>query len=170
VARLPGDPRGALADFDEALRLNPRYLPALQNKAHVLGEYLNRQADALAVQDRAVAVAPHDARARVGRGVLRARLGKAAEARADAEASLDRDQGPITLYQVGNIYALNSRQVPGERPLALEYLKRALRGGFGLDVVDRDTDYDPIRGEPEFGRIVKAARDLRDRNPMQSAK
>src|SRR5206468_478074 len=40
IARLPGDPRAALADLDEALKLNPVSEFALQNKAHVLSEVL----------------------------------------------------------------------------------------------------------------------------------
>lgn len=160
VQRLAGDPRGALADFDEALKINPRYVPALQNKAHVLSDRLGRPEEALAVLDRAVAVAPDDVRVRVGRGVVRARLRKAAEARADAAACLARDDSPPTLYQVGNIFALTSRQATGDRPQALAYLARALRGGFGLDLVDGDSDYDPIRGDPAFCRVVDAARAL----------
>ena len=35
-----------------------------------------------------------------------------------------------------------------------------LRHGFGLDVVDQDSDLDPIRNDPEFRRVVKAAREL----------
>src|SRR5262249_23948580 len=53
-ARLPAAPRAALADFDAALRLEPRSLDALQNKANVLSEYLGRPAEAVRVLDRLV--------------------------------------------------------------------------------------------------------------------
>ena len=42
LARLPGDPAGALADFEEALKLDPRSRSALQNKAAVLSERFGR--------------------------------------------------------------------------------------------------------------------------------
>ena len=37
------------------------------------------------------------------------------------------------------------------RPKAFELLWAALRTGFGLDIVDTDTDLDPIRKRPDFG-------------------
>src|SRR5262249_55942991 len=54
TAKLSADPRGALADFDRALRLNPRSLDGLQNKASVLAEQLGRTADAVDVLNQAV--------------------------------------------------------------------------------------------------------------------
>src|SRR5262249_57575027 len=58
-ARLPADPKGALADFDGALGLNPRSLHALQNKANALSEFLRRPADAIEVLDRLLQLYPH---------------------------------------------------------------------------------------------------------------
>src|SRR5262249_44792445 len=57
LARLPGDANGALADFDQALALNPRSLAALQNKAHVLAK-LGRNEAALGTLDGLVALYP----------------------------------------------------------------------------------------------------------------
>jgi hypothetical protein len=39
-------------------------------------------------------------------------------------------------------------------------LSAALRGGFGLEFVDHDTDVDTLRPLREFGRVLKAARVL----------
>jgi serine/threonine protein kinase/regulator of sirC expression with transglutaminase-like and TPR domain len=161
VARLGRkDSCGALADFERALKVNPRYLPAWQNKAHVLAG-LGRREQALLASEQAVALYPDFVPARLGRGVLLARLGKRREALRDARAALDADPSPATLYQAANIFALTSRQNPGDRLEAFPLLKRALAGGFGLDVIDRDRDMDPIRESTAFRRIVKAARDLR---------
>lgn len=159
-ARLASDPRAALADFEEALRLNPRYRDALQNKAHVLSEHLGRTQDALAVIDREVALYPDYTLARLGRAVLRARLGKTDAARADARICLEQDNDPATLYQVANVYALTSPRVEGDKARALDLLAAALRGGFGLDLVDDDPDFAPLRADPEFRRRVEAARTL----------
>jgi serine/threonine protein kinase/tetratricopeptide (TPR) repeat protein len=161
LARLEDEPEGALADFDEALRLNPHSIDALQNKAHVLSEHLHRPADALRALDTAVALNPDYVPARAGRGILLARRGDVAAAEADARDALLRDTRPPNLYQVAGIYALNSRRDAAARLRAFELLYSALRSGFGLDLVEEDSDLDPIRKDPEFRRLVEAARALR---------
>jgi serine/threonine protein kinase/tetratricopeptide (TPR) repeat protein len=160
-ARLAADPRGALADFEKALALDPRSCHALQNKAHVLAERLERTAEAVEVLNRAVALHPGFVPARLGRGVLRARLGKRAEAHADAREALARSELPRTFYMAANVYALTSRQVTEDRWQALPLLSIALRAGFGLDIVEEDADMAPLRDEPEFQRLLHAAQALR---------
>jgi serine/threonine protein kinase/Flp pilus assembly protein TadD len=161
LARVDGDPAGALADFDKALGLNPRSLLALQNKAHVLAERLHKPEEAVAALDRAVQLYPGFVRSRVGRGVVLARLGRRAAAVADAREALARDNRAETFYQAANIFALTSKQNPDDRREALPLLSIALRNGFGLDFVDQDPDLEPVRKDPEFVRVVQAARDLR---------
>ncbi len=158
VARLEGDAHGALADFEEALKLEASYLEALQNKAHVLSDHLGQNAEALKVMDRAVALYPDFVPARLGRGVLRARLGQRASAHADARECLDCDNSPLTLYQVANVYALTSRQVRADRRRALPLLAAALQKGFGLDVVDQDPDFAPLRQDRDFRDLVDRAK------------
>ena len=154
VARLPRDPAGALADFDAALLLNPRSLDALRNKAYVLSEKLGRRAEAIKVLDRVVRLYPDFVRGRGDRGVLLARLGKRAQALADAEGCLKRSDEPFTHYQVAGIYALTSRQDRHDRDPALRHLSTALRRGFGFDLLGIDSDLDPLRKDPEFLRIA----------------
>src|SRR5262249_34717703 len=79
LARLPRNPQAALADYDQALQLNPRYRAALQNKASVLAE-LGRTEEAVDVLDKLLALYPDVVLARAGRGVLLARLGRRAAA------------------------------------------------------------------------------------------
>jgi serine/threonine protein kinase/Flp pilus assembly protein TadD len=161
IARLAGDDAaGAVADFDEALKLNPRSREALQNKAHVLAEKLGRTTEAIAVLDKEVATYPDDALARAGRGVLLARQGKRRAALDDAEAALRLDTEPSTLYQVAGIYALSSREQPDDRRQAIRLLSSALRGGFGFDLLETDPDLAPVRQLPEFRRLVAASRGL----------
>ena len=78
-----------------------------------------------------------------------------------AEESLARDSQPATLYQVAGIYALTSQQCADDRLEALRLLSAALRKGYGLDLLARDPDLDPIRKDPEFTRIVTAAQTAR---------
>jgi serine/threonine protein kinase/Tfp pilus assembly protein PilF len=150
----------ALADFDQALRLNPRWFSALQNKAHVLGEWLHDDAGAVKVLDRAVELYPDNVLPRSGRGVHRARLGTRDLALDDAREALLLDTHPPTLYQVACIYALTSAKNPPDRLRAFELLAAALKGGFGHEFLDEDTDLDPIRKTPEFQKIARAAKDL----------
>jgi serine/threonine protein kinase/Tfp pilus assembly protein PilF len=165
LARADADPAAALADFEKALELNPASRAALQNKAHALAEKLGRTADAIRVLDRVVELYPDYLPGRGGRGVLHARLGDRAKALADAEECLRRDREPRTVYQVAGIYALTSRAEAADRAEALRLLASALGKGYGADLVDRDSDLDPIRGDHEFKRLVAAARALKTPPP-----
>jgi eukaryotic-like serine/threonine-protein kinase len=157
-ARLGTDPKGALADYTAALRLNPRSLPALRNQAHVLAETLRQPADAVAVLDRLLQLAPGELPARASRGVLLARLGKRDQAHRDAETCLAAAPGPPTLYQLAGIYALTSRTHPQDRAEALHLLAGAWIQGKGLDHAPRDPDLDPLRPLPEFQQLLERMR------------
>jgi eukaryotic-like serine/threonine-protein kinase len=159
--RLADDPKGALADAEEALKLNPSFVFALQLKAHILAERLKRPGDAEKVLDRAVELNADYVPARAGRGVLLARRGKRDEAIRDAKDALMRDTLAPNLYQVACIYALTSAVDKGhseDKTEAFRLLWLSLKTGFGLDIVDTDTDLDPLRKDPEFKRVVTAAR------------
>jgi tetratricopeptide (TPR) repeat protein len=157
-ARMATDPEAALADVNEALKLTPISMFGLQLKAHLLSERLGRPDEAIRSLDKAVEYFPEYAKAVAGRGVLLARAGRRAEAIRDAEVALLRDGKPPNLYQVGCIYALTAKSERADRLKAFELLWAALRTGFGIDMVDTDSDLDPIRKEPEFRRLVAAAK------------
>jgi serine/threonine protein kinase/tetratricopeptide (TPR) repeat protein len=160
LARRAHDPAGAIADFDQALKLNPTSRPALQNTANVLAEQLGRTEDAIAVLDRLIEAHPDSVNARAGRGVLLARLGKREPAHADAAAALTLDAAPFTRYQVAGIYARTSKDHPADRTEALRLLASALRDKEGLSYVPTDQDLDPLRADPEFQKLVEAAKSL----------
>jgi tetratricopeptide (TPR) repeat protein len=162
-ARMTKDPHAALQDFEEALKLNPRSAAALQNKAHVLAEKLHKPQQALKALDRAVQLNPDAVLARVGRGVLHARLGQREPALLDAEESLLRDATPPLLYRAACIYSLTSAQHADDRLLAFQRLSAALRQGYGFDYLESDEDLAPIRTQPEFRRLVEAARALQQK-------
>src|SRR5262249_9745530 len=85
---LKSDPVAALAGFEEALRLDPRRWEAMQNKALVLADHLNRPRDAVTVLDQLLALDPDSVEARAGRGVYRARLGERELALRDADDTI----------------------------------------------------------------------------------
>ena len=158
--RMGDDPTGALADTEEALKLNPWSAFALQLKAAILSGGLNRDADAIAVLDRAVELHPDCVPARAGRGVLLARAGKRDAALRDAQDALRRDTRAPNLYQVGCVYALTAKTHSDDTREALNLLWGGLKTGFGLDIVDTDTDLDALRGDQKFKDMVKDAKAL----------
>ncbi|HSQ56490.1 MAG TPA: serine/threonine-protein kinase [Gemmata sp.] len=161
LARLEKDAKGALEDAEQALKMNPACVDALQLKAHILAERLNRPDEAEKALDLAVELNSDYVLARAGRGVLLARHGKRDEAIRDAREALRRDTFPPNLYQVGCIYALTSaldKGHPEDKREAFRLLFAALRTGFGLNMVDTDRDLDPIRKDEEFKRMVAGAR------------
>jgi tetratricopeptide (TPR) repeat protein len=157
-ARAASDANAALADAEEALKLNPFSATALQLKAHLLSEKLNRRKEAIAVLDRAVEFYPDYVPARAGRGVLLAREGQREAALRDARDSLLRDTNPPNLYQVGCIYSLTSTTQAEDRREAYRLIWSALQRGFGHGYLDTDPDLDPLRDAPEFQRLVSAAK------------
>jgi tetratricopeptide (TPR) repeat protein len=159
-ARLEGDPAGALADVEEALKLEPDCVDALQEKAHILGERLHRADEALKALDRAVELLPYHVPTRAGRAVELARRGKRAAALEDARVALMCSDSAMNHYQVGCAYALTAKTNPGDRAEAVRLLWSGMRRGFGVDIADTDTDLDPIRETPEFRKMMAAARAL----------
>jgi serine/threonine protein kinase/tetratricopeptide (TPR) repeat protein len=160
LARMGADPKGALADFDRSLEVNPHYLPALEDRAAVLAERLGRADDAVEALDRAIRLAPERGQPRAGRGVLLARLGRRDEALRDAKEAERLDPRPEVLYQAAGVHALTSEKNPADRNEAFRLLAAALRQGHGLDLLEIDPDLRPIRGQPEYRRLLEAARTL----------
>jgi serine/threonine protein kinase/Tfp pilus assembly protein PilF len=155
--RLPTDPAGAIADFDAALKLEPRCLEALQNKASVLSESLGRSEEAVKSLDLALSQHPESVPALAGRGVLLGRLGRRDEALRDANACLALDASADTLYRVACVYALTSKATPDDRKEALDLLARAVRQDPSWrKMIPTDPDLGPLRGLPEFRRLVEA--------------
>jgi len=161
LARLPEDPRGALADFEQALELYPHSTMTLRNKAHVLAEHLEKPQDALAALDAVVAAAPKDAAAWSGRGVLRARLGQRDAALDDAQQALARTRDPLLTYQAACIFAQTSRTAPADAAQAVQLLAVAWQGRPDLvQLAERDPDLHPLTDCAEFNGALDAARTL----------
>jgi eukaryotic-like serine/threonine-protein kinase len=157
LSRLPGDPAGAVLDFEAALKLNPRSFWALQNKASVLSESLGRTEEAVKTLDLAIARHPESVPALAGRGVLLARLGRRDESLKDAKSCLALDSSADTTYRAACMFALTSKTAPDDGPEALKLLSRAIRQDPAwLREIPTDHDLDPLRNRPEFKRLVEA--------------
>lgn len=160
VARLEESPQEALDDFDRALRDCPHSLAALENKAHVWSERLDQPEKAIEILDAAVEMHPEAANVRCARGVLLARLGRFAAARADAALALAGDSSPEIAYQAAGIFALSSRETPADGERAFELLTSALRRGFGIDLAEEDPDLAAVRATARFQELMAAVRTL----------
>jgi tetratricopeptide (TPR) repeat protein len=161
TARVKTDPAGALADFETAAELNPYYLQAWQNQAHVLAEILDQPAQALAAMDKAVECQPDFALARTGRAVVYARLGRRDDAHADAQAALNLSEEPLVTYQVACAYALTGAAHPDDLPRALGYLRKALRDGYAeFETIEADPDLKALRGLRDYREALDAAKKL----------
>jgi serine/threonine protein kinase/Flp pilus assembly protein TadD len=159
VIRLPSDPRGALADFQAAVRLNPRSLPGLYNQALVFADRLGQTKEALAALDEAIRQHPHRPEPLVSRGVLRARIGQHKAAHADGAAARKLvPNSPQILYQVACIHAHTSRARPEDRDEAFRLLTLALKGGFGHQLMETDPDLAPLRKDRRFRELREAVR------------
>ncbi|MBM4070386.1 MAG: tetratricopeptide repeat protein [Planctomycetes bacterium] len=160
-AKLAADPKGAMADFNKAIEINPRSAFGLMNAAHVLADKMNAPADAVAHLDRMLAAHPDHIPARTSRGILLARLGKDKEARQDAADALHANPGAAQIFRAACIYSLTSRRSPADAVEAIRRLKQALKQGHGFEQLETNADLDPLRHMAEFGQLVDAAKALR---------
>ncbi len=161
VNRVAKEPLKALADFQAAAKLNPYYLPAWQNKAHVLSDHLNETELALEAVTQAVAVAPQHAQSVAGRAVLLARLERRKEAHEAIQIALLLSRDPEIEYQASNVYSLTSTKNPEDRATALSYFREALRDGYrNFPEIERDADNKNLQGTVEYRDMLNAAKTL----------
>ncbi len=161
MAHLEKDPNAALADFKAAEEISPRSLTALRNQVHVLADKLNRTQDALTIANRMVELHPDYATGQMARAMLLARLGRRAEAHADAEKALHLSKDAELLYRAACVYSLTSKSNPDDRTKALELLQRAVKANArGVVGIRSDRDLDLIRDSKRFQEIEQAVASL----------
>ncbi len=158
VQKIVTDPKGALADFDEALVLNPNSVAAQENKAHVLAEKFGDLDSAVHVLNSAVLNDPDNALVRAGRGVLLARQGKATDAISDARSALKNAPDPAVQYQAACVYSLLAGENKNYLNEAVRLLSTALAGGFGRDMFEHDTDLVAVQKADGYRELVSRYR------------
>jgi serine/threonine protein kinase/tetratricopeptide (TPR) repeat protein len=155
------EPGAALADLDQALKLNPESEMALQNRANILDGRLHKEAEAIAALDELLKHHPDSVDALAGRGVLLARRGDREAALADGRAALAADRKPLTVYQVAGIYAQTSKKEPADQKEALRLLAEAFRREPSLlKLVATDPDLEPVKSNSSIIQLLAAARVL----------
>ena len=161
VARIGTSAGDALADFQQALVLDPGCRPALQNAAHVLAERLGRPADSVAYLTRLADLAPEAAEPLASRGVVLARLGRMEAAIRDAEQALQRHPSALTTLQIACIFALVGDRDDTVRDRALALVGRSLRAAPKLYAIAAvDPDLTTLRDDERFKQLLAASRQL----------
>jgi lipoprotein NlpI len=94
----------ALADYDEALRIDPAFLPAVSARADLFAARRD-YADAIKEMDRVVDAEPDRADALKRRGDYKDWLGQYDAAIADYTAAFEKSQDPKFLAERGAVYA-----------------------------------------------------------------
>ncbi len=157
LARLSTDVPLAVADFDAALAIEPGYVHALQDKAHVFSELMSQSEKAIQLLDVLLQFHPTSVEAIAGRGVLLARQGRRDAAIADAKAAIALNDRAEVVYQAACIHALLSKQEPALRAEALRLVAEAVRkDAIWLETARTDPDLGAIREWPEFQRLLRA--------------
>ncbi|MGL4553180.1 MAG: hypothetical protein ACRC33_18600, partial [Gemmataceae bacterium] len=77
----------------------------------------------------------------------------------DADACLRGGPPPRVVYTAACAHALLSPRRPASRAEAVRLLDRALRGGFGADLLETDADLAALRADEAFRRLVSEARE-----------
>jgi serine/threonine protein kinase/tetratricopeptide (TPR) repeat protein len=174
LLRMPKDGKGgvkafadALADFDEALVVNPRSATARQCKARCYS-MAGENTQAVAELSALLEVFPETLDALSGRAMLYSRLGERAKAHADAEEAMRLGEWkPQTAYQLAGVYAMTSKTHPDDKREAFRLLASALRNGFGYNLLDKDRELDSIRSEAEFSQVVEESKKAFERKVKQ---
>jgi serine/threonine protein kinase/tetratricopeptide (TPR) repeat protein len=157
LALNPPDTKGALADFDEALKLDPDNLNALRDKAAVPADEPGHRAEAIATLDRVLKLVPEAVGDRAGRAVLLARAGRKAEARADIDACVAaRPAEALVHYQLASAALLM-----GDKGRGLSLLRTSLRKDPSLAaLMPSDSDLELVWKDAAFLNLITAARTL----------
>ncbi len=152
LAQLPRYPEKAKKDLQEAMRIDPNSVVALQNLAHVESEHLQNADAAMQALDQILKLYPENQAALAGRSVLLARAGQVEDCVRDLDAlsKLEQRLLPSTMYQMGCAHALISTKHSPSLQASVRLLAQALRRGYGADVMASDPDLDLLRGDTDF--------------------
>lgn len=139
----------AVAEFDEAIKLNPRHASEIYQRRgrtlYLLGQY--ESAAAACEQE------PDRYEAQLCLPLAYEKLGRRAEAQS-VLTTAEAEQGDYAAYQFAQIYAQW-----GSIPKALDWLETAVRlQDPGLEYLKTDPFLDPLRGQPRFQAIENALR------------
>ena len=124
---------------------------------------------AIATLDAILDRDPSKERARGGRCVLLARVERDEESLQDIEFLKQSNNRlmPATLYQIGCAHALLSKRAKPSAALAIAYVARALKRGYGTELLESDSDLAPVREIAEFQALITSSKLLNDESQLE---
>jgi tetratricopeptide (TPR) repeat protein len=134
----------------------------MRNQAWLLGEKMNRPADALAAIDRLLALYPDHPIGRGARAVLLARLGRLDEAVAAARQNLAAATHASEYYHAGCVLAIVSRKDPRHRDEAVRLVATALLRGWGHEYLLTDDDLDALYMDERFKKLLDGVKVMKE--------
>lgn len=151
------EPELAVADFQTALRHNPRSSIALENSAAVYADKLNNVPQAIVCMDQLLEIEPRNPKHWASRGSLHARNDERDAALADAKQALQLSSSGEILYRVGSVFARLAQKQSEDAPQAIRLIRAAVAKDplFVERYLAKDPDLDPVREHPEFQEIVE---------------
>jgi tetratricopeptide (TPR) repeat protein len=145
--RLAGRPDEALERAQQALALDPTYWYNWEYVGIALGD-LGQQKESLPYRIRACELSGAQAACTMTALSL-LKLSRTADARAAAEYAAKLTPSIYGAYNLACYHA-----VAGERSDAFTFLHRALDLGYSDALIETDSDFTSLRGDPEFEKIV----------------
>ncbi len=165
VAKLEQDENAALADFQQAIQLNPISRVALRNCVHVLADRLDRPQEAFEAINRLLAINENDADALASRSVLYARQGNRQAAMTDLRQLLRVSKKPKALFQAACTLSLTSSEEEMDNQRAIVLLARAvLAEPIWLYRARTDPDLENLRHTDGYQRLVADSRKFNTMN------
>ncbi|MCA9214322.1 MAG: protein kinase [Planctomycetales bacterium] len=160
TAIMKESPDEAIADFQAAIKLNPRNFVAHRNWAYVVGERLKQPEAAIEILDRMLEWSTDPANELLSRAVMFGRMGKREDAIRDTEAAIKLRQDGKALFQAACVYSLLSESsADGKSKMdttqAIHFVERAVQDDPRWRVVaKRDPDLNALRGNDKFNAII----------------
>lgn len=155
------NPSRALEEYNRAIKLDPNYVVAWQNKVCLLGDQLDELDLAVEVSQKLTTMAPSYTPGLATHSVLLARAGRRAEAHQAIQKALAINSDPKIVYQAACVYALTSAEQDQDRTTALNYFRQALREGYrNFGVIEADKDMKAALKGADFQAVLTAAKQL----------
>lgn len=180
LRQKPIDAQAALADFDNAISVDPQLRNAYENAAHVLSERLNQPQAAIDRLTEVLRIDPSYALAWSSRAVLFARQKQFDAALQDVEQALQLERSPMICYQCASALALRDSALrdstasdatnnadtakpatqsdASREPNAMQLLKETLRKDPSLSrFMRKDQDLGDLLHNQQFQELMNAA-------------
>lgn len=155
VLKISTDPRGALADFNHAIKTDSSNLAAHFNSAHVHSEVLGDIPAAVESMNAIVNSGQQSASVLASRGILLARIQKSDEARRDAKDAAGLKPTALEMLQIAGIYSIISED-DTDLQLAATWLARSIVANIDMkSLADGDPDLAKLRKTDRYRSIMQ---------------